>query len=392
MPIEPMQEKVVSYSKYGIERFLRLYRGKGLSLDDRISHYQMNQLVTTGRLPKKTASREKRFTMREIMADLVAGYEAEREEIFPNKILSKYGVNREELEELIEENQAPALRIVEIQPEEYRVLEDMHQYLRDIDPRNFRKPGESLLLSREEEAELGRRIRKGDMKARNTLVNLSLRLVVSVAKEYRYLGVDLMDLIEWGNVGLVRAAEKFDPDYKVKFSTYAVWWIKQSIRRELTDHKKCMHIPPYLVEHVGKMKESVKTYFAKYGRTPAIERLSEEIGLPIRLAERVKEVYEAHFKASRLQIPAESVIGSYNQKREFENIVKLDLVMDAYDKLSYKEKDIIKHYFGLFGLEPKTLKETGRVIGITRERVRQIKRRALNKIRKRLGIPEVPAR
>lgn len=244
------------------------------------------------------------------------------------------------------------------------------------------------LLSPEQEKELGRRIQGGDREAREHMIRANLRLVVSVAKMYTERGLPLQDLIAEGNIGLMKAAEKFDPDAGCRFSTYGTWWIKQAIRRSLTNTVKSVRVPSYMNEIMSKWRMVSQELAYHLGRMPTVEEVAEELGVP-----RVNwPLLKRTIVVSGLSPQVSLDILSGNQdtvedgaaRPPDEQALNSDLVAklsELLETMEEREATILRLRYGLdAGTEPMTLKEIGKVVGLTRERVRQIEQDALRRL------------
>lgn len=245
------------------------------------------------------------------------------------------------------------------------------------------------LLSREEEYELAQRARKGDPEARERLVSANLRFVVKVAKAYRNRNISLVDLIDEGNVGLIRAVTKFDERKDVRFISYAIWWIRQAILRAVAEQSKIVRLPMNKVGKVRKVAKAARAIGQEIGREPTGEEIAEKLGLD------TKEVTDAVAIAKKdisLDVPTSDsetatladVIEStlYPSPEEFlEKETFIEEMEKAVRSLAPREAKILRLYFGLEEERPHTLEEIGTILGLSRERVRQIKERALSKLR-----------
>ena len=258
----------------------------------------------------------------------------------------------------------------------------LETYLKEIN--------EVPLLSPEEEKELARRIKKGDMKAREKMIRANLRLVVSIAKNYVNRGLSFMDLIEEGNIGLMKAVERFDPEENCRFSTYATWWIKQAIRRALINTVKTVRIPSYMVELVSKWKTVAMELTYRLGRQPTAPEVAHELNIPIENWNMVRRtVNTATTGVSNgpdLEVAASELLEDIETKspdEEFFQAYEIQRLKEVLESLDEREAAVLKMRYGLDGNEPMTLKEIGKRIGLTRERVRQIKNKAMQVLRKR---------
>ena len=256
------------------------------------------------------------------------------------------------------------------------------------------------LLTPQQEVELAKKIKKGDTAARERMINANLRLVVTIARDYANLGLPLLDLISEGNIGLTKAVERFDPTKGAKLSTYAMWWIKQAIKRALADQGKTIRVPVHLGEKLAKMRRVSLQMSDELGREPTDEELGEEIGIASEKVERLKSV---GIRPASLDAPiAENdstefaeVIGDDEAQTPFELLRDKNLLGEVdglLEVLDPREKKIISQRFGLDGGEPKTLEDVSKDFGITRERIRQLQNLALTKLRRALskkeGLPE----
>jgi RNA polymerase primary sigma factor len=260
----------------------------------------------------------------------------------------------------------------------------LNRYLQEI--------GRFALLTPQQEIELAGKIKKGDAAARERMINANLRLVVTIARDYVNLGLPLLDLISEGNIGLTKAVERFDPTKGAKLSTYAMWWIKQSIKRALADQSKTIRLPVHLVEKVAKMRRVSLQIAEELGREPTDDELGEEVGIP---GENVARLKSLGIRPMSIDVPISDddstefaeVIGDEEAHTPFEmlrdkNLLdEMDGLLSVLDK---REKKIIAQRFGLEGEEPKILEEIGKSLGVTRERIRQLQNTALTKLRRAL--------
>lgn len=249
------------------------------------------------------------------------------------------------------------------------------------------------LLTAADEQVLGAAVQQGDPEARERMIRANLRLVVSIAKRYQRRGLTLLDLIEEGNIGLVKAVERFDPSHETRFSTYATWWIKQSIRRALIDTAKTVRIPSYMVEIISRLKASQATLEEKFGREATVQELADEMGLgsdKIKLVKRAMRAAQNSGEAVSIEAISEArdTLEDTRAPRPDEAIHDAQEVAHLQrhlDLIEPREAEILRLRFGIDTDGPMTLREIGERFSITRERVRQIETRALRKLAERLG-------
>jgi RNA polymerase primary sigma factor len=255
-------------------------------------------------------------------------------------------------------------------------------YLREI--------GQVKLLTPQEEIQLAARIKKGDKKAREHMIKANLRLVVKIARDYEGIGLPLLDLISEGNIGLMKAVERFDPKKGGKLSTYGSWWIKQSIKRALANQSKTIRLPVHLVDKISKMRRIAMRLQEEFGREPTDEELADEMGMT---AARVTQMRMAAVRPASLDAPIgdddsnnfSDVVQDENATSPYENLedkTVTGMLQDMVKHLDEREATILRFRFGLDGGTEKTLEEVGEKFGVTRERVRQIQNLALKKLRK----------
>jgi RNA polymerase primary sigma factor len=252
------------------------------------------------------------------------------------------------------------------------------EYLKEID--------ESPLLSWDEEKALATAIiEDNDPMAREQLVRSNLRLVVNIAKKFSGRGMTLGDLIEEGNLGLLRAVDTFDPEHGVRFSTYSSWWIKQSIKRAILSNAQPIHIPTYMVELINQWRQTYAEMESKLGRTVSLEEMAGAMNVPIRKARAIKEIvevvengfqYDSNEQNSGLDEAIEDAT-ILTPEEDLGSNEELSKALELLDQIDPREAEVLKLRFGLNGSEPLTLKQIGKKLGLTRERVRQIQHSAL---------------
>jgi RNA polymerase primary sigma factor len=263
-------------------------------------------------------------------------------------------------------------------------------YLREI--------SKTPLLTPEEEVSLAARIKKGDKAARDQMIRANLRLVVKIAQDYAAYGLPVTDLISEGNIGLMKAVERFDPNKGGKLSTYAAWWIKQSVKRALANQSKTIRLPVHMVDKIGKMRRIASMLSEALGREPTEEELAEELGIPRR---KLAMLAQASQRPTSLDAQVNE-----GESTEYGEIIGDERAVNPFDSLSDKnmhgeidgllsvlderERRIIDERFGLNGRQPMTLEDVGRQFGVTRERIRQLQNVALGKMRRALSKKEKP--
>ena len=263
-------------------------------------------------------------------------------------------------------------------------------YLREI--------SKTPLLTPEEEVELAQRIHQGDEEARAHMIKANLRLVVKIAQDYSNYGMPVTDLISEGNIGLMKAVERFDPEKGGKLSTYAAWWIKQSIKRALANQSKTIRLPVHMVDKIAKMRRIAAMMTESLGREPTDEELSEETGIP---RHKLAMLRQASHRPTSLDAPIND-----GETTEYSEVIQDERAVDPHEMLADKnlhnqldglldclderERKIIDERFGLDGRKAMTLEEVGREFGVTRERIRQLQNAALTKMKRALRKKEKP--
>ena len=266
-------------------------------------------------------------------------------------------------------------------PEGVGVEDPVRMYLKEI--------GKIPLLSTEEEIELAKRIEMGDNEARKQIAEANLRLVVSIAKRYVGRGMQFLDLIQEGNLGLIKAVEKFDYRKGYKFSTYATWWIRQAITRSIADQARTIRIPVHMVETINRLIRTQRQLIQELGREPSVEEIAKKMDLP---PERVNEIQKIAQEPVSLETPIgeeeDSHLGDFIQDDQVAVpadqatfTLLREQLMEALETLTEREQKVLRLRFGLDDGRPRTLEEVGKVFHVTRERIRQIEAKALRKLR-----------
>ncbi|MGB2862337.1 MAG: RNA polymerase sigma factor RpoD/SigA [Sedimentisphaerales bacterium] len=259
------------------------------------------------------------------------------------------------------------------------------EYLKEIDA--------ASLLTKEQECTLGRQIvKENDQRAREQLVRSNLRLVVNIAKKYGDRGMSLGDLIEEGNLGLIRAVDYFDPERGVRFSTYAAWWIKQSIKRALLENVQPVHIPTYMVALINQWRHAASELESTLGRSPKVEEMAEIMQVPLRKAKvihRIVEVLSSTGESIGSSDEAdddqmlEAILEDPSGGRPEDALIAVEEKLKALrllNEIDPREADVLRLHYGLDRKKPMSLKEIGKQMGLTRERIRQIRRDALTNL------------
>jgi RNA polymerase primary sigma factor len=286
---------------------------------------------------------------------------------------------QQEVERAPDKRQRRKTKALDLRPD--MTTDSLQLFLKDI--------GKVRLLTAQEEVDLAKRIERGDLDAKQKMVESNLRLVVSIAKNYRNQGLPFLDLIQEGTLGLVRAAEKFDYRKGFKFSTYATWWIRQAIARALADKARTIRIPVHVVEKLNKIGRAERKLVTELGREPTPEEIAEVTGIDPEEVDSIKRSAQAPVSLEKpVGDEEESEFGQFIADERAESpyeraaeILTKEALREALENLSYRERRVLELRYGLGGEHPRTLDEVGRTFNVTRERIRQIESKALRKLR-----------
>ncbi|MEY4104564.1 MAG: polymerase sigma factor SigA [Planctomycetota bacterium] len=267
------------------------------------------------------------------------------------------------------------------------VQSELQLYLREVN--------ETPLLTPDEEKTLGWRIiNDGCLQSKERMIKANLRLVIAISKNYVNRGLTLPDLIEEGNIGLIRAVEGFDPAQGARFSTYASWWIKQAIKRTLINAVQPIHIPAYMVELIARWKDTSRKFEEKHGRSPSLQELSKEMKLPVKKLVIIRRAVKAYQAPSQAPLGEDGVAMDFGDlfedtrgkqpDREASENEDFKIILKLLDSIDERDARVLRLRFGLEGHEPLTLKQIGEIVGLTRERVRQIEVEALRRLNQQL--------
>ena len=310
----------------------------------------------------------------EAMGIQIAASEPEAD-VIPDEILEDMELAEEDA--VVEE---PLVDPVELAAE-FNLDDPVRMYLKEI--------GQIPLLTVEEEQELAKRVVEGDQEAKKLLTEANLRLVVSIAKKYSGRGLHILDLIQEGNTGLIRAVDKFDYTKGNKFSTYATWWIRQAITRAIADQARTIRVPVHMVEVINKATRCNRKLVQELGREPTLEEIADELNLPI---EKIIEANRTAADTLSLDTPVgdeeDTTIGSFVEDDNTpgpadatSNALLAEALSEILNTLTEREADVLRLRFGMYDGKTHTLEEVGQIFGVTRERIRQIENKAIRKLR-----------
>ena len=362
---ETRKQKVASYEEINaalpanyppekIEQLIKKLADDGVQIVD--TQKEKNELL---KVPK---------TMEEIEKMEISDFEDGNDEFVESEI------DDTEVDKLL---QADLIKMAESMD----VDEPIKMYLREI--------GQIPLLSYEEEIEYAQKVLNGDEEAKQKLIESNLRLVVSIAKKHTNRGLKMLDLIQEGNMGLMKAVEKFEYEKGFKFSTYATWWIRQAITRAIADQGRTIRIPVHMIETINKIKKESRIILQETGKEPTGEELSKKLELPV---EKVKNILEMNQDPISLETPVgseeDSELGDFVEDDKFANpydattrVLLKEQLDDVLKTLNEREEKVLRYRYGLDDGSQKTLEEVGKIFNVTRERIRQIEVKALRKLR-----------
>ena len=362
---ETRKQKVASYEEINaalpanyppekIEQLIKKLADDGVQIVD--TQKEKNELL---KVPK---------TMEEIEKMEISDFEDGNDEFVESEI------DDTEVDKLL---QADLIKMAESMD----VDEPIKMYLREI--------GQIPLLSYEEEIEYAQKVLNGDEEAKQKLIESNLRLVVSIAKKHTNRGLKMLDLIQEGNMGLMKAVEKFEYEKGFKFSTYATWWIRQAITRAIADQGRTIRIPVHMIETINKIKKESRIILQETGKEPTAEELSKKLELPV---EKVKNILEMNQDPISLETPVgseeDSELGDFVEDDKFANpydattrVLLKEQLDEVLKTLNEREEKVLRYRYGLDDGSQKTLEEVGKIFNVTRERIRQIEVKALRKLR-----------
>jgi RNA polymerase primary sigma factor len=358
------------------------FRGKNLSVGELQELEEVKILLTRGRQAGVLTYGEVALALAEIeldegdIEDLHAHLEKSEielvEEIDPALTASQ------QVERAPDKRGRRKKATIDLKPD--MTTDSLQLFLKDI--------GKVRLLTAQEEVDLAKRIERGDLDAKQKMVESNLRLVVSIAKNYRNQGLPFLDLIQEGTLGLVRAAEKFDYRKGFKFSTYATWWIRQAIARALADKARTIRIPVHVVEKLNKIGRAERKLVTELGREPTPEEIAEVTGIEPEEVDSIKRSAQAPVSLEKpVGDEEESEFGQFIADERAESpyeraaeILTKEALREALENLSYRERRVLELRYGLGGEHPRTLDEVGRTFNVTRERIRQIENQSLKKL------------
>jgi len=316
-----------------------------------------------------------------------------------NEVVQALELDEEEIESLFERIEGSGIDLTDDcarvsktvqeqeQPTSYN-LNDLSSSTMDALQLFLNEAGRYPLLTAQEEVELSKRIERGDKRAKDKMINSNLRLVVSIAKKYQGHGLSLLDLIQEGIIGLIRAVEKFDYRKGFKFSTYATWWIRQAVQRGVANKARTIRIPVHVVEKLNKIGRAERKLVTELGREPTPEEIAEVTGIEPEEVDSIKRSAQAPVSLEKpVGDEEESEFGQFIADERAESpyeraaeILTKEALREALENLSYRERRVLELRYGLGGEHPRTLDEVGRTFNVTRERIRQIENQSLKKL------------
>ncbi|CCK84591.1 RNA polymerase sigma factor [Lactobacillus equicursoris 66c] len=355
----------------------------------------------------KSAAKDQQLSLADAVKIVVKDVKKQKQitdKEFTDRLLKPYQLEGKAVDQLVQEFEDNGISIVNEKGEPSKLALTKQKNVEKAELENLAAPGSRMndpvrqylkrigrvnLLTGNEEVELAKRIEAGDEEAKEELTNANLRLVVSIAKRYVGRGMSFLDLIQEGNMGLMKAVDKFDYRLGFKFSTYATWWIRQAITRAIADQARTIRIPVHMVETINKLIRIQRQLLQDLGRDPQPEEIAAEMDLPVK---KVREILKVAQEPVSLETPIgeedDSHLGDFIEDKDATspeqhaaNELLKDQLAEVLDTLTDREENVLRLRFGLDDDNPRTLEEVGRVFGVTRERIRQIEAKALRKLR-----------
>ncbi|KRL02960.1 RNA polymerase sigma factor [Lactobacillus equicursoris DSM 19284 = JCM 14600 = CIP 110162] len=355
----------------------------------------------------KSAAKDQQLSLADAVKIVVKDVKKQKQitdKEFTDRLLKPYQLEGKAVDQLVQEFEDNGISIVNEKGEPSKLALTKQKHVEKAELENLAAPGSRMndpvrqylkrigrvnLLTGNEEVELAKRIEAGDEEAKEELTNANLRLVVSIAKRYVGRGMSFLDLIQEGNMGLMKAVDKFDYRLGFKFSTYATWWIRQAITRAIADQARTIRIPVHMVETINKLIRIQRQLLQDLGRDPEPEEIAAEMDLPVK---KVREILKVAQEPVSLETPIgeedDSHLGDFIEDKDATspeqhaaNELLKDQLAEVLDTLTDREENVLRLRFGLDDDNPRTLEEVGRVFGVTRERIRQIEAKALRKLR-----------
>ena len=362
------EDKIVSYEE--INNMLSEKNFSTDKIDQLITKLQNDGVQLVDTIEDKQAL----LSVPEDLVDFEAIESTDFDEVDSDDEFSENEIDDSEVDKLLQTDLAKMAESMDVD-------EPIKMYLREI--------GQIPLLSFDEETEYAKKVLEGDEEAKQKLIEANLRLVVSIAKKHTNRGLKMLDLIQEGNMGLMKAVEKFEYEKGFKFSTYATWWIRQAITRAIADQGRTIRIPVHMIETINKIKKESRIILQETGKEPTAEELSKKLELPV---DKVKNILEMNQDPISLETPVgseeDSELGDFVEDDKFLNpydattrVLLKEQLDEILKTLNEREEMVLRYRYGLDDGSQKTLEEVGKIFNVTRERIRQIEVKALRKLR-----------